>query len=271
MVKKIIIVLLIAGVIGVSIWGPEKLAEYKDRSTFNQIHIEPGLQTEEGYRYTLNSNEKLYILSEALSSQKQSENQLNAAGQNPLAETDYRTGNYALVMNHRQSDEKEISSEDVYRICNRELERLTELGVLPKGMAAVDADTYDAVLYSAIDVLEPRNNVVVWKISLSNIRKNATRQNRLIDAYIDADNGNIYEFYARTEYEWEDIDPDQTIALWREYMELQTAFAYETTNPLLETTPHYKKYLFTGKGEGQTIVTIGFYEGINELFLRISR
>ena len=54
-------------------------------------------------------------------------------------------------------------------------------------------------------------------------------------------------------------------------MGLGDAEEYETDNPLLETTPYYKKYVFKGNGEERTIVTIGFYEGINELFLKISR
>ena len=271
--KKIIIFVLITGILIISIWGPEELAEYQDRGTFNQIHVEPGPLTEEGFRYTLNSNEKLYILSEALSSQKLSESQSGGRAYNPEAEADYQqiTGSYALVVNHRQSDEKEITSEDIYRICNRELDLLVDSGILPEGLAAVDAGAYDAVLYSAIDVLEPRNNVSVWKISLSNIQKHVNKQNRLIDAYIDADSGKIYEFYVRTQYEWAEIEPDATIAAWREYMGLAAPFAYETANPLLETTPYFKQYLFAGKGEGQTIVTVGFYEGINELFLRVSR
>jgi len=271
--KKIVILVLIAGILIISIWGPEELAEYQDRATFNQIHVEPGPLTEEGFRYTLNSNEKLYILSEALSSQKLAESRSNGISHSFEGEADYQsiTGSYALVVNHRQSDEKEITSEDIYRICNRELEQLIEAGILPEGLAAVGEEAYDAVLYSAIDVLEPRNNVSVWKISLSNIQKNVNKQNRLIDAYIDADSGKIYEFYVRTQYEWEDIEPDATVAVWREYMGLGAPFTYETANPLLETTPYFKQYLFAGKGEGQTIVTVGFYEGINELFLRVSR
>lgn len=271
--KKIFFLLITVGIIMASIWVPEKLAKYHDQVTLNQIHVEPGTLAEEGYRYILNSNEKLYILSEALSSQKILDNQPNGLSRNQVLETDYNQipGNYALVVNHRKSDEEEIKGEEVYSICNQELSRLIDFGILPAGMADVEAGAYDTVLYSAIDVLEPRNHVSVWKISLSNIQKNVRKQNRLIDAYIDADSGKIYEFYVRTEYQWEDIDSDEIITVWRDYMGLSTPFAYETANPLLETTPHYKKYLFAGEGDRQTIVTIGFYEGINELFLRVSR
>lgn len=53
-------------------------------------------------------------------------------------------------------------------------------------------------------------------------------------------------------------------------MGLSSPEPYESVNPLLETTPYFKKYVFSGMGEGKTVVTVGFYEGINELFLKIS-
>ncbi len=45
----------------------------------------------------------------------------------------------------------------------------------------------------------------------------------------------------------------------------------QSDNPLLETTPYFKKYVCSGMGEESTIVTVGFYEGIQELFLKISK
>lgn len=53
-------------------------------------------------------------------------------------------------------------------------------------------------------------------------------------------------------------------------MGLDAPQPYESVNPLLETTPFFKKYVFSGMGSETTIVTVGFYEGINELFLKIS-
>ena len=39
----------------------------------------------------------------------------------------------------------------------------------------------------------------------------------------------------------------------------------------MEATPYFEKYVFSQGEEEETIVTVGFYEGINELFLKISR
>lgn len=256
-----------------SIWGPESLTGYQDKAILNQVHAEEVEDEGEGYRYTLSRNERLYILSECLNSQILPESELNSMTRTDVTKTDYQelTGSYAFIVNHRGPSGREITDEQIYETCNRELDSLKELGILPDSLRAVEAASYDAVLYSAIDVLEPRNNLAVWKITLSGSQKNARKENRMIDAYIDADDGRIYEFYARTALSWEEINADEIIGKWSEYMGLAKPTPYESENPLAETTPYFKKYVFDGTQENKTIVTIGFYEGINEIFLKISK
>lgn len=259
--------------VALSVTGPEALAKYKDKDILEEIHAEAVEEAGEGYRYTLNANEKVYILSSCLSSQVLPESEFNALTRADTDNIDYQEleGTYAFVINHRGPSGKEITDEEIYETCSKGIATLKELGILPEKIKEVEAASYDATLYSAIDVLEPRNNVAVWKMTLSNSQKNANKENRLIDAYIDADDGKIYEFYVRTDLMWEDIDADRIIEEWRNYMGLNNPEAYESDNPLLETTPYFKKYVFSGMGEGKTVVTIGFYEGINELFLKISK
>ena len=274
--KKLVNIVLLLAVILVmvlSIWGPEALARFKDKDILNEAHVETVEEAGEGYRYTLNANEKLYILSSCLSSQTLPETELNALTSTGTEGLDYQDleGTYAFVVNHKGPSGKEITDEQIYETCNNGLNTLKEIGILPEEVKEVEAASYDATLYSAIDVLEPRNNVAVWKVSLSNSQTNANKQNRLIDAYIDADSGKIYEFYVRTSLLWEEIDTDLIIEEWSTYMGLSSPQAYESDNPLLETTPYFKKYVFSGMGEERTIVTIGFYEGINELYLKISK
>lgn len=274
--KKLIniaLLLVVVLVMVLSIWGPEVLAKYKDKEILDEAHAETVEAAGEGYRYTLNANEKLYILSCCLSSQTLPETEMNALTGTGTEGIDYQDleGTYAFVVNHKGPSGKEITDEQIYETCNNELNTLKEIGILPEEIKEVDTASYDATLYSAIDVLEPRNNVAVWKVSLSNSQTNANKENRLIDAYIDADDGKIYEFYVRTPLLWEDIDTDVIIEEWSKYMGLGSPEPYESDNPLLETTPYFKKYVFAGMGEDRTIVTIGFYEGINELYLKISK
>lgn len=275
--KKPVINIVLLGcavlAITLSIWGPEALTIYKDKSVLNNIKAEAEETEAAGYRYSLSSNEKLFILSECLNSQTLPESELSVLTRATDAETEYQDlmGTYAFVVNHRGPTGGEITDSEIYSTCNAGLEALKELEILPIEIKEVTATAYDATLYSAIDVPEPRNNVAVWKLSLVSDRQNANKENRLIDAYIDADDGKIYEFYVRTSLTWNDIDADDLIQKWSDYMGLSLPQEYETDNPLLETTPYYKKYVFEGMGGERTIVTIGFYEGINELFLKISK
>lgn len=256
-----------------SIWGPEILAKYKDRMVLDHIKTKEVEAEGAGYRYTLSGNEKLYILSQALISQTVPESEQNTLTKVESENTDFSDleGTYAFVVNRKGPTGKEITGEEIFSTCNEMLADLKEMGILPKEVKEVDGTNYESILYSAIDVLEPRNNVAVWQVSLLTNKQNADKSNRLLDAYLDADDGKVYEFYVRTQLKWEEIDPDAIIEKWSSYMGFEAPEEYETDNPLLESTPYYKKYIVPGMGEERTIVTVGFYEGINELFLKISR
>lgn len=273
--KKISLLLLPLAivVVAVAIWGPESIAGYWDKKIMNQIRTRETETGTEGYRYALSSNEKLYILSKCLNNQIRPESEQSAMTRTDSVSLDYQelTGTYAFVVNRKDSSGQELDSVVGLQLCNQGIKELKELGILPEEVKSLSANSYSAVMYSAIDVPEPRNNVLVWKISLATGKQNANKENRLLDAYVDADTGKIYEFYVRTGLEWTDIDPDELVRSWSEYMGLGEPQEYESANPLSETTPYFKKYSFAGMEEGSTVVTVGFYEGINELFLKISR
>lgn len=270
---NILLGILAVLVILFAIWGPEVLAGYQDRTTLYQIRTAAVEEEGESYRYSLSSNEKLYILSQCLNNQVLPETELSTMTRTDAEGVDYETltGNYALVVNYQGPTEKELKEEEVYEVCNKQIQLLKELGVMPGQVLEVSAASYNAVLYSAIDVLDPRNNLSVWKVSLSTSKQNANKKNRLLDVYLDGDTGKIYEFYVRIEEDWSDIEPEEMIQQWGDYLGLTNREAYEPVNPLLETTPYFKKYRFAGIEQNNTVVTIGFYEGINELFLKISR
>ena len=258
-------------VVILSIWGPEAIAQYKDRGILNQIRTQEEETGGEGYRYQLSSNEKLFILSQCLNSQSAAGTELSSQTRETDAAYQDLTGTYAFVVNHNGPSGREITDEQIYQTANDGIATLKELGILPDDIREVQSASYQATLYSAIDVPEPRNNVAVWKLNLLGSLQNANKENRLLDAYIDADDGRIYEFYVRSRLKWEEIDPDALVAAWASYMGLTAPEVYESDNPLLETTPYYKKYVFSGAGDDRTVVTVGFYDGINELFLKISK
>lgn len=271
---SLLLIPLAAVIVSAAVWGPEALARYRDGSILNQIRNLEAESGTEGYRYSLSSNEKLYILSRCLNNQIQPQSDQNAMTRSDGVGLDYEelTGIYAMVVNRKDSFGQEIPQEQGIELCNNALEELKELGIVPTSVRPLRENAYSAAMYSAIDVPEPRNNVLVWKLSLKSGKQNADRENRLLDAYVDADTGKMYEFYVRIQASsWEDIDADGIIKTWAEYMGLDEPREYEGTNPLSETTPYFKKYTFPGMEEGNTVVTVGFYDGIHELFLKISR
>lgn len=270
--RNLAILFLTFVILLLSIFGPEQMARYKDLATLNQITVEETERSSAGYRYTLNSNEKLYLLSECLKHQVLPESEFSAMTRMASADVDYEElmGTYAFVVNRQGPSGKEITDDRIYEICNQEIRMLKECQVLPDGVRETEADSYEAVLYSAIDVREPQNNMSVWKVSLSTRQQNADKTNRLIDAYIDAGTGKIYGFYVRTETVWEELAPEQMVEAWSSYLGLTGRETYESSNPLLETASDYLQYRFPAMDDKSTIVTIGFYEGINELFIKIT-
>lgn len=271
--KKIYMAVLLAVVVLLSVLGPEQLAKYKDKSMLNRITVEEAENGNEGYRYKLSGNEKLYLLSRCLEHQVLPESELSARTRVESSDVDYEElmGSYAFVVNRQGPSGKEITEEEIFGTCDRELDLLKKAGILPDEVRQVEPSAYDAVLYSAIDVLEPQNNLAVWKVSLSTSQQNADKANRMIDAYVDADTGKIYGFYVRTETTWNKMEPEKMAEEWGAYLGLTGMEAYTSSNPLLETASDYVKYRVPGIDEGSTVVTLGFYEGINELFLKITR
>lgn len=271
-IKYSIIGIVVVLILMICIWGPEKLSNYRDQYSMNRVSKEELESTGEGYRYELSANERLYILAMCLKNQnlpetEQSKNN-RLANDNMIYEE--LAGSYAFVINKKGPTEKEIKESEIYQVCNREINNLKELGVLPDTIKGIEETAYEAQLYSAIDVLDPRNNMPVWKVSLYTSQQNADKSNRLLDAYVDAQTGKMYEFYVRIEDTWDALEPEEIVRRWSEYLELTDMEKDDMDNPLLETTPYFEKFSFPGIENGKTKVTIGFYEGINELFLKIS-
>lgn len=270
--KYSIVAVAIVLLLVLAIWGPERLSNYRDKYSMNKVAKEELENAGEGYRYELTNNEKLYILSMCLKHQELPETEQSKnnrlANDNMIYED--LAGSYAFIINKKGPTDKEIKESEVYEICNREIHKLMDLGVLPDTIKEIERTAYEAELYSAIDVMDPRNNMPVWKVSLYTSQQNADKSNRLLDAYVDAQTGKLYEFYVRIEESWDELEPEKIVKQWSEYLELEGMTKETTDNPLLETTPYFERFSFPGMENGQTKVTIGFYEGINELFLKIS-
>ena len=148
-------------VMAASIWGPEMLTGYRDRTVLDRISTQTSEGEGQGYRYRLEGSEKLFILSQCLNSQSLPQSEQSALTRLEREETDYQEleGTYAFVVNHRGPTGREITRGEIFSTCNEMLASLKELGILPETVREVNSNDYDAVLYSAIDVLD-RKSVV---------------------------------------------------------------------------------------------------------------
>ncbi len=269
---KILLVFGVVLVLFLSLFLPERLALHLDKNVLNQVNQEPLEDTAEGYYYALSANEKLYILSSSLNNMILPETELSEKTNTGTGELyEDLKGTYALVANYQETKESEIQSHEVVERINAELSILKELGIISEAVKDINASAYSSQVYSAIDLKEPGNNLTVWKVSLASSQVNADKSRRVLDVYMDAETGKIYEFYVRIDKSWDELNPEEIMRKWSEYLGLQDVQKYENDNPLLETTPYYIKYQVPGMDGNNTIVTIGFYEGINELFLKISK
>ncbi len=177
-------------VILAALWGPEWIAARRDERLLNSITTEASGRSG---RISLPHEQQSEAVSfgRCLSSQTLPESELRFLTRvdNEAGNYGEMTGTYAFVENRQQPGEGQIQEEAVYEACNREIQTLKEQGILPGEVKEVSEDSYEAVICSAIDVLEPRNNLSVWKISMSTDVRNADKSNRFLDIYLDADTG----------------------------------------------------------------------------------
>ena len=101
------LLLVVLLVMVMAIWGPETLAVYKDRSVLNHITELETASEGVGYRYQLSNNEKLYLLSESLSSQSLPRTEQSALTKE-TSESNYQEGAYAFVVNRKGPTEKKL-------------------------------------------------------------------------------------------------------------------------------------------------------------------
>ena len=113
--KKTTLILIAVSVLValVSLWGPEFLADYRDEKSLNQVRQMEAAGGGEGYRYTMSSDEKLFVLAKCLNSQSQPESERNAAIYQNNLNYEELAGTYAFVVNKQGPSEQEITETDI--------------------------------------------------------------------------------------------------------------------------------------------------------------
>ena len=265
--------LLLVATAAIVVWvvlGPDMLAGYNDAMVLDRVSTEPAAGLAGGFRYRLTANERVFILSMALQNRvlPQSDYAVLTRGNTTRGLEPWAT--FAYTENRRGPSPGELTADDAARACAVSLEQLRASGALPECRFEPETDPYDIQFYTAVDMLDPQKYISVWQIVYDQDRPAADYRGALLEAWLDAETGKLYGFSLRSETEPENFDPGAIMDAWRAYAEVGGAEMLTGDNPLWETTPHYQKYTIDGMGSEKTVVTVGYYEGIHEIFLRIT-
>ena len=267
--KYAAIVTLVTAVIILSIFMPAKLSRIYDSSLLDTIQREEESSFPESFRYSLTTTERLYILSMALNNRNILQSDYAASLREKAIRTnrDDNAASFAYVENKRGPAQGEITAENAMEICYSELSAIISDALGIDGFAATNPCSQ--TLYSAVDMLEPQKNVSVWQIEYTSAVPPANLPFSLMEAHVDAETGKIYSFAFRMDQEVQ-FNEDRLAEIWLNRLNI-TEFENITENsPWPETTKLRKKFATDGMGHEKTVFSVGFYEGINEVFVRIT-
>ena len=259
--------LIVCGIIAVTVLIPGAIAHHYDNRMLSGITTEKKDPDIEGYKYYLSTDEKLYLLSNALNNRLLPQSDYFAATHWQDSISNMQTQSYAFQPVYKESEYNSQTRADALKALQTELRLLDKEGILPALDFDPAADTYETTLFSAIDILEPKENVNVWQISFSG----PIIRDGLVDCIMDAETHKLYSVSIRAAKTWDQYDADKVVRLWAAYLGSSAPETYVPDSPLIEDATDYKKYAIKGAGGDQTIVTIGYYEGVHEFFIKIAK
>lgn len=263
--QYLIALLFICAIIATVVLGPEVISRRLDSMALGNVIIEEKDDAMGGYFYNLSADEKLYVLSNALNNRILPQSDYFSSIRLPNSLSNSQTQSYAFQPVYKDSEYNSATKAAALNALKNELSALSEKGVLP----AIDFNpggAYEAGLFTAIDVLEPKKNVTVWQISFNDV----LIRDGLVDCIMEAQTNKVHSISIRNERSWEQYDTDKIIRLWAEYLGAGTPEPYVSSSPLVEEATHYKKYAISGMDGDKTIITAGYYDGIRQFFIKIS-
>lgn len=261
-----IAVLFVCAIIVTVVLGPEVISRRLDRMALGNISLEEKDNAMGGYVYNLSADEKLYVLSNALNNRILPQSDYFASIRLPNNLSNSQTQSYAFQPVYKESEYNSSTKADALAALKNELSALSEKGVIPS-FDFNPGGAYDAALFTAIDVLEPKKNVTVWQIGFNGV----IIRDGLVDCMMDAQTNKLHSISIRNEKSWEQYDTDKIIRLWADYLGASTPEPYVSSSPLVEEATHYQKYAISGIDGDKTIITVGYYDGIRQFFIKISQ
>ncbi|WP_349671885.1 hypothetical protein [Lacrimispora sp.] len=276
--KYAVVLLLVTVVIALSIFMPARLARFRDNSMMGVVHRENNAISPESFQYSsLSEQERLYIVSMALGNRNILQSDYAAA----LREKAIRSGrgdtvmSFAYVKNNRGAYGDELDVNQAAEACKTELNEI--IGACTglkenRSLQDLNLNPYSGQLYSAVYMLDPQKNVPVWQIEYSTAVPPVPDDNSpfaLMEAYVDAETGKLYGFAFRLkQLEGENFEPDTLAKAWLERLGITNFEDITDDDPITENASRYKKFATDGMDSTKTVFMVGYYEGVNEVFVR---
>jgi hypothetical protein len=297
--------------IAASIFGSSAIFNYSDRMVFDTVVF--GDKSElEGFRYdnsgnevvgdnatgntaddgdnsieeiieshTLPYNEKLFILASAFSAR--------TAPQSDYAATLRGVGSLRQYTLHSNTRSQTADDNELIKTLSNELDELSNRGLIPKLDWGLTPGDYEISHYLAVEQETPQTGLPVVYLEFRDTLRLMSRKNVLTDCYFDAEASKICALSIRSDYSWDNYDPDQVFIEWSRYLGLSaqesegsSEYAFHDAGissdapPVFARASYFKPYVVEAlSGDNGsavtrgTFVTIGFYEGVNEFFIQI--
>lgn len=276
--KYAVVLLLVTSVIVLSIFMPARLARFRDNSIMGVVHRENNAISPESFQYSsLSEQERLYIVSMALGNRNILQSDYAAS----LREKAIRSGrgdtvmSFAYVKNNRGAYADELDVNQAAEACKTELTEIigTCAGLKENwNVRDLNLNPCSGQLYSAVYMLDPQKNVPVWQIEYSTAVPPAPDDNlpfALMEAYVDAETGKLYGFAFRlNQLKGDYFEPDTLAKAWLERLGITSFQDITDDNPFTENASLYNKFATDGMDSTKTVFTVGFYEGVHEVFVR---
>ena len=270
--------LLVTAVIALSILMPAKLARYYDNSMLGVVYKESTAISPESFQYSsLSERERLYIVSMALGNRNilQSDYVASIREKATRSDRDDTVMTFAYIENTRGPSTDELDAIQATEACKTELTEI--IRACPDLKENIDVTELNLnpcseQLYSAVYMLDPQKNVPVWQIEYSSAIPPTVNDNlpfALMEAYVDAETGKLYGFAFRlNQADAENFEPDALAKAWLDRLGITSFEDITDDNPFTEDASLYNKFATDGMDSAKTVFTVGFYEGVNEVFVK---
>lgn len=277
-IKYVAALLLVTLVIVLAIFLPSKLARIFDNSMLGVVHKESTVISSENFQHsTLTERERLYIVSMALGNRNVLQSDYIAAIRDKATRTDRddTVMTFAYVKNTRGPSMSELNADQASEACKNELIEI--IRAFPDITDTIDVTDLNLnkcseQLYSAVYMLDPQKNVPVWQIEYSSAIPPTANDNlpfALMEAYVDAETGKLYGFAFRLKkVDAESFELDALAKVWLDRLGITSFEDITDDNPFAEDANLYNKFATDGMDNTKTVFTVGFYEGVNEVFVR---